>query len=411
MKFKYILILILTFIFSGCFRKSDIQEIDSFKEVKTILENVDPQTLVIFDIDDTLFSPENIYFQTWFFTNEKGKAFHKKVQEYIETKENPKEYYKKLVAKEMRDSQNILIEPIISDIIQNLENKKIKTIALTSFNTGSMGGDIILSLPQWRYEKLKNKGIDFSPSFGNQEIIFDHFTSKAHRHPMFYKGILLTDAFSKGEILGAFLDRVNWKPSNVIFFDDRLNYLESVEEEMKNRGIPFKGYLYKGAQHLPRKIDKEILDIQLQHLKKHNEFISDEEAREILFLQNLQTFTTKDGKVITIEPIRNDLSNDKKVFFDAFTQLYREPPDVMKQALEHFETLEKFLEFAFEDYEKKEFEAHKPDSYFLHALYKNKPVGYLSFEIKDDSAFIRNLAILPTFKGKGIGRKLTQNIF
>ncbi|HBR70631.1 TPA: hypothetical protein DIC20_01940 [Candidatus Dependentiae bacterium] len=262
MKFKLILILILTFIFGGCFKKSDIQEIDSFKEAQTILATVDPQSLIIFDIDETLLSPADVPFQSWFFSSKRGKAFTEKA------------------AQRVRDFKNIVIEPSIIDIIQNLENRKIKTIALTYCDTGAFGGGIIPSLPQWRYEDLKKEGIDFSPSFGDQEIIFEHLTSKANRHPMFYKGILLTDAFSKGEILGAFLDRVNWKPSNVIFFDDRLNYLESVEEEMKKRGIPFKGYLYKGAQHLPRKIDKEILDIELQHLKEHDEFISDEEARE-----------------------------------------------------------------------------------------------------------------------------------
>jgi hypothetical protein len=299
---KINLIFIPAFLFSGCFKtKSDIQEIDSFNEVKATLENVNPQTLVIFDIDDTLSSPENIYFQTWFCNTEKGKAFHKKVHEYVETKENSKEYFKKLVAKEMRDSQNILIEPLIADIIQNLESKKIKTIALTSFNTGSMGGDIIPSLPQWRYERLKKVGIVFTPSFGDQEIIFEHMTSKAHRHPVFYKGILLTDHFSKGEVLGAFLDRVNWKPNKVIFFDDKPKLITSVQKEMKKRKIPFQGYVYKGAQNLAREIDTEILEIQLQHLKDHDEFLSDKDAYKKRDLSLLHAFKTNDGKVVEHE--------------------------------------------------------------------------------------------------------------
>ncbi len=280
---KFNFIFILAFIFGGCFNtKSDIQEIDSFKEVNTILENVDPQTLVIFDIDDTLLAPENIQFQSWFLNSEKGNLFEKKVTEYVDTKKNPREHFKKLVAKEMRDSQNIIIEPFIADIIKDLENRKIKTVALTSVNTGSMGGDIIPSLPQWRYEKLKNKRIDFSPSFGDQEIVFEHMTSKAERHPVFYKGILLTDTFSKGAVLGAFLDRVNWKPRKVIFFDDKLKLLTSVQEEMKKRNIPFQGYVYKGAQHLPHEINDEILEIQLQHLKDHDEFLNDKDAHKKL---------------------------------------------------------------------------------------------------------------------------------
>jgi hypothetical protein len=276
---KFNFIFILAFIFGGCFNtKSDIQEIDSFKEVKTILENIDPQTLVIFDIDDTLLAPENIQFQKWFLKTKKGQMFDKAIETHVKTQENPTEYGKVLEAKSMRNSQPILIEPINADIIHELQNQNIKTIALTHCSTGSAGRDIIPSLPKWRYEKLKNNGIDFSPSFGSQEIVFEHMTSKVGRHPVFYKGILLTDAFSKGEVLSAFLNRVNWKPKKVIFFDDGLKYLTSVKDEIKKHNIPFQGYLYKGAQSLPKEIDEEILEIQLQHLKKHDEFLSDKDA-------------------------------------------------------------------------------------------------------------------------------------
>ncbi len=145
-----------------------------------------------------------------------------------------------------------------------------------------MGGDIIPSLPRWRYEKLKEAGIDFSKGFGDKEIAFEHLTSPAHRHPIFYKGILLTDAFTKGQVLGTFLDRINWKPDKIIFFDDTLKHLESVQAEMKKRKLPFEGFLYKGGNYLAKPINQKVLDIQLQHLKEHNEYISDKEVQKNL---------------------------------------------------------------------------------------------------------------------------------
>ncbi|KKQ19323.1 MAG: hypothetical protein US32_C0011G0025 [candidate division TM6 bacterium GW2011_GWA2_36_9] len=238
-KFKYILILILTFIFGGCFKKSDIQEIDSFKEAQTTLDKADKNTLVIFDIDRTLTVPANVFLQHWFFDTDIGKQFVHETNEHIDSQENPKEYGKLIRSKRKLAFTDQPIESITVDLVKQLQNRGIKVIALTYYKTGGMG--LISSLPQWRYEKLKEIGIDFSRNLAPQNVSLPQFTSKKGRHPVFYKGILLTELFAKGDVLGTFLDTLNWKPHDTIFFDDTLEHLKSVKKEMKKRNIPFQG--------------------------------------------------------------------------------------------------------------------------------------------------------------------------
>ena len=68
-------------------------------------------------------------------------------------------------------------------------------------------------------------------------------------HPLYYKGILFTDYVCKGSMLGKFLETIRWKPSNVIFFDDKLTNLQAVQMAMHAKNIPFQGFLYKGPLH------------------------------------------------------------------------------------------------------------------------------------------------------------------
>ncbi len=271
-------------ILSACFPRitRNIHEIYSFKEAQSALDKADSNTLVIFDVDDTLTHDVSVPFQRWFLETNEGKQFLKEIHDHVASKENPQEYDKQIRAKYMLKHTNQPLESIIGSMIKKLQDRGIKIIALTYYMTGGMAKGIIPSLPQWRYNKLKEVGIDFSSSFPEQEIIFSHLTSDAGRHPVYYNGILLTDKFSKGEVLGAFLDKIDWKPGNVIMFDDNPDKLTSVQDELKKRAIPFQGFVYKARDFLPHVIDKAVLEKHLQHLKEHDEIISDKEVRTIL---------------------------------------------------------------------------------------------------------------------------------
>jgi hypothetical protein len=188
----------------SCYQDSAIKEIYSFNEVD--FNTIQPDTLVIFDVDDTLIQPKDAYL-----TNEhtpQGQAFEKKLlKKYPEIKN-----WDYLASIMLQQAELPLIEPCIIPIINALKKRNIPVIACTSMNTGPYG--ILPTMEQWRYEQLKSLG--FEGSYADKIIHFDSFTRK----PVFYKGILATDLALKGPPLGAFLNAMQLRPKKIIMFDD-----------------------------------------------------------------------------------------------------------------------------------------------------------------------------------------------
>lgn len=261
------------------YRWSTITEIDSFKQASAVLDAADNDTLVVFDIDETLTLPD-IRFQKWFIANEAGKHFWDELVKHKDTQKDPEKYLELIISKIGVKTPNKLVEPITVDIIRKLQAKGVKVIALTDAPVSSYGIDP--SVPKLRWQNLNLVEIDFSASFPQETIELSTLTSKKGLHPLYYKGILLTDMVSKGACLVAFLDTIGWTPKKIIFFDDKAKKVESVRDELKKRNIPFQGYIYKGVEKLPHVLDEAVLAEQWKHIKEHDEFISDAEAREIL---------------------------------------------------------------------------------------------------------------------------------
>jgi hypothetical protein len=263
--------LISYFAYTNFFTAHDtIKQIDSFSRASDILSAADKNALVLFDVDDTLMMPASKVF--WPRNIEKHKEWLRDIVETAlkKTAKTEDELRHIWAATELP----ILIEPDIVPIIQSLQDRGVKVLALTAIMT--KGG-----VPEWRFSKLKQLGIDFSRA-DFSTITFNELPAHDGQYPMLYKGILGTTHVSKGDVVGAFLDRTSWKPSQVIFFDDSLKRVKEVADEMHKRGIPFHGFQYLGGDHLPGKLDKEIAATQLNYLAEHEIWISEDEARELL---------------------------------------------------------------------------------------------------------------------------------
>lgn len=255
--------------FSGCRigYTSYIHSIRSYNEVAHIVAAADTHTLVIFDVDNTLIVPANKLF--WSTIEKEHAAWIRQMYAAVfkRAKKSFDFYSDKLREKE----KYMLIEPFIADSIKELQQRGVKVIALTALNTGSDGP--IESLPVWRFKQLQELGIDFEKA----NIPDMHFPELPHQ-PVFYKGILCSTDLPKGVVLAAFLDRIRWKPSRVIFFDDRMTSLLSVKQALKQRNISFLGYEYKGEQFLVGELDKDIATLQLNHLVDHEEWLNEDEV-------------------------------------------------------------------------------------------------------------------------------------
>lgn len=277
--------------------RSTIQEIDTLIDprVQEALRTVDDQTLVVFDVDGTLTNDPDEEYSLFHYIIDKPEDAAEEDAAFVGEAKAKYEAYRKEKGNDYVDDlvesagllrgKDRLIEPeIITDVLSKLRSSRARVVALTLIPSGAFG-----TAPcgrSLRFEKLQKLGIDFSVAFPQEQITFDTLKTYNDDYPMFYKGILFANFNNeKGKILGEFFDRIGWRPSKVLFFDDRRKHVESVEQEMNRRSIPVQGYWYRfleKLQHPKRPLDREIARVQLQHLLGHDEYLLIDEAAAIV---------------------------------------------------------------------------------------------------------------------------------
>ena len=267
-------LLALTIYFNRC-TFSQVKTIDSFAQASTVLLAADKNTLVLFDVDETLIIPASVTMRTK--TKEQHQQWLKQtLDSMIKSLPKPEDYYFDNWA---ITETPLVIEPSIIATIKSLQDRGVKVLALTNLSTGSRYQ--IQSLPEWRFAKLHDVGIDFS-KVSIPDTIFTDLPIKNGTYPVLSHGILATNQESKGLVLGAFLDYIKWKPKHVIFFDDSLKRVNEVAQEMCRRNISFTGYHYQGADYVPGDLDKEVAAFQFKYLFEHERWLNDAQVREQL---------------------------------------------------------------------------------------------------------------------------------
>ncbi len=237
----------LTFQLFGCYAR--IIQVDTMEEVKTYFDQADCDTLAIFDIDLVLIQPSDPAFQI-----SNIKKYHLIAREIFQSLPSEKQdLFLTLVA---LTTQSILVDEQTPSFLEELAEKKIPTIALTSNLTGALGA--IPNLECWKVESLRQLGIDFLQSAPIKEnCIFYDLPSYRGYYSLYVEGVLFAngDVCPKGDVLVSYLSWGSVSPKHVIFIDDREGNLQNVEEALKayDSSITFEGLLYKGASHYPSK--------------------------------------------------------------------------------------------------------------------------------------------------------------
>jgi len=195
---------------------------------------------VIFDLDDTLIL--NCVGRQW---------FREKIARLQEKGINKKVATKRVVEiiklfPEHSEAQTETVEPGTVNVLKQLHTSKLNMMVLTARS--------LEELPKGSTEMI-SVGIWFEDgSICNEEIDFGDLVG-------FSKGVLCAAYKPKGEVLGVFLDRINYIPKRIIFIDDKVEHVVNVCEESKKRGIPYIGFHYRPASICSfdfAKIDKKV---------------------------------------------------------------------------------------------------------------------------------------------------------
>ena len=232
--FKNKLIILSTFflaIFSSGFLCAEIMVTKDMQDIESHLKNADENTLVVFDIDNTLIVPETPAFQIPHVNLKKTLLKHI-VPHWTEDE------FGIAISIISLEGIGILLDENTPKIIDNLQEKGVKCIALTALSTGHYEGfkDIFTH----RANQLKKHEIDFSNSSPHTDyVVFKHLKEEIGSYPASRDGIVMSNGEinEKGDVLLAYLDEAKWSPQFVLFVDDRKSHVENMSSILDKKGI------------------------------------------------------------------------------------------------------------------------------------------------------------------------------
>lgn len=147
------------------------------------------------------------------------------------------------------------------DLIEKAQERQIKSIAFTKCL-------IHPSLVNLRLDWLKSFGLDFHDDLNELPYQNDLF--------IYTNGVIQTGQKLKGPVLKEVLSKLKERPLKIVFVDDRLEQVKSVEEACKEMNIPFVGFHYTAFEASPS-LDEAIANKQLEILAKEHRWVSHED--------------------------------------------------------------------------------------------------------------------------------------
>ena len=246
--------------------------IHRLEEMAEEMADLNQESLVIFDVDNVLIAAESAI----------NRAIGDSYRDTLK-----RHYFDGLSEQTRNELESIvwqegkfrLTEEEIPSVIQLLQRRNIPTIALTSLGTGRFGN--IADLTEYRINQLKGFRIDLSLSAPKAQIVFDQLKLVYGSYPVYREGILFTNWYgnSKGSVLAAFLAKINRKPKRVLFFDDSISNLNSVQEELSTLGIEFVGIHYQTERLLQDRLDLSLAELQFKSLCDRKRWVDDGDAK------------------------------------------------------------------------------------------------------------------------------------
>jgi hypothetical protein len=238
--------------------------------IEKLLDTLDPmETLVLWDVDQTLHSPNDAILKP---CNE--KLFDKLLGgKKVYTDETGKIHY--IFREILIHAPHSLVDPKSVDLIKKLQERNMPTIAFTLAPAGKVGE--VESFIDWRVNELASFGFDFSPSFPGLSFELPKDPDNEYA-PLFHSGVLVTSLHDKGPVLRHFFQALEWRPKRLVIIDDQPKNVQSIVEEFGFE-MEVYGFHYTAASLKPSSLNPELGQFQVDHFKKTGEWLSDAEAQ------------------------------------------------------------------------------------------------------------------------------------
>lgn len=261
------MILILSLFFSSLLQ-ADILEINQIDDIRPY---VTQNGLYLFDIDDTLIdNPFCLGTSPW--------------RQWVKSK-LPKYninfvLYDALTLFIAKNAPYKTVEPSTAHLIADLQNEGHAVFAFTARGRSQWYTTNIEGVDRFTQEQLQHAGIDFRNTQIPEEL-------KSLEATYFWEGIIFAQHIKKGDLLKHLFKDLKYNPSLIIFVDDKLDQVQSVEAAVKEAGIPFMGFWYRRSEFDRKDFNPMATNVQLEALLLQREIINDEVALELAKTKNM----------------------------------------------------------------------------------------------------------------------------
>ena len=239
-------------------------------EFERVIARASATTLVVFDIDEVIFTSKDQVL------NPNYKKYRDIFEQALTENFSEKEIIQ-LISLIYKMRQRIVVDPKVLEILKSLLSHNIMTIALTHCPTGEIAtGD---KYEELRIAQLESFGMDFDLLSKHLNEIRLPELEEDHGVPLLYKGVILTGLVDKGTVLAQILEKIDFKPKEIIFIDYRIENIISVQTICLKHKIKFTGFEYTAVKDGPLSefIEKRAR-LQFETLAEKRIWLSDSEA-------------------------------------------------------------------------------------------------------------------------------------
>ena len=238
---------------------------NNFKEIELLIKEADQDTLVLWDVDQTLITPnDSILKPKWENLLDQWLGGKKSILD-----ESGKTRY--VFREILISAPHSVLDRDSPSLIKTLQKKQIPVIAFSAAPGGKVGRTE--SFLDWRIAELKRFGFDFSSSFSHVNTLTLSKDPDIEFPPVYKAGVLITSLHDKGPVLIDFFEAVHWKPKRVIFIDDQMANIQSVTKSLEGQ-IQVIGIHYTAASELSCELNEKNSRFQIDHFLKTGEWLS-----------------------------------------------------------------------------------------------------------------------------------------
>ena len=252
---------------------SQIFSTDSLDLMEQLIENLDEDTLVLFDVDQTLITPNDPILKP---------KYDKLLDEIMGGKKfitDDSGETRYIFREILMHAPHSLIDPKSLVLVQKLQAKGIPVIAFSAAPGGKIGQ--VNSFVDWRINELYHFGFDFQTSFPHIQTLELPKDLDLEFPPIYKSGVLITSLHDKGPVLLNFFKASNWTPKKVIFVDDQMSNIRSVVESLDGH-VQTLGIHYTAASHSAHLVNELAAKYQVEHFLKTSEWISEPQAKDAI---------------------------------------------------------------------------------------------------------------------------------